>query len=100
MTKIFSKGGMIAVTNDGPKGPARIAKSGSIGLAIKNKVEIISNSKNDNETLYPPPNTFVNDGYLIVRPECIEFKKPEGEKTHQSCSKSFARKCVKRHWCR
>ena len=42
MTKIFSKGGMIAVTNDGPKGPARIAKSGSIGLAIKNNVKIIS----------------------------------------------------------
>ena len=42
MTKIFRKGGMIAVTNDGPKGPARIAKSGSIGLAIKNNVKIIS----------------------------------------------------------
>ena len=42
MTKIFSKGAMIAVTNDGPKGPARIAKSGSIGLAIKNNVKIIT----------------------------------------------------------
>ena len=42
MTKIFSNGGMIAVTNDGPKGPARIAKSGSIGLAIKNNVKIIT----------------------------------------------------------
>ena len=42
MTKIFSKGGMIAVTNDGPKGPPRIAKSGSIGLAIKNNVKIIT----------------------------------------------------------
>ena len=42
MTKIFSTGGMIAVTNDGPKGPARIAKSGSIALAIKNNVKIIT----------------------------------------------------------
>ena len=42
MTKIFNNGGIIAVTNDGPKGPARIAKSGSIGLAIKNKVKIIT----------------------------------------------------------
>jgi len=42
MTKIFSNGGMIAVTNDGPKGPPRIAKSGSIGLAIKNNVKIIT----------------------------------------------------------
>ena len=38
MTEIFNGGGIIAVTNDGPKGPARIAKSGSIGLAIKNNV--------------------------------------------------------------
>ena len=42
MTKIFKRGGIIAVTNDGPKGPPRIAKSGSIGLAIKNNVKIIT----------------------------------------------------------
>ena len=42
MTEIFNRGGIIAVTNDGPQGPARIAKSGSIGLAIKNNVKIIT----------------------------------------------------------
>ena len=42
MTEIFKNGGIIAVTNDGPKGPSRIAKSGSIGLAIKNNVKIIT----------------------------------------------------------
>jgi lysophospholipid acyltransferase (LPLAT)-like uncharacterized protein len=42
MTEIFKGGGIIAVTNDGPKGPARIAKSGSIALAIKNNVKIIT----------------------------------------------------------
>ena len=42
MTEIFKRGGIIAITNDGPKGPARIAKSGSIGLAIKNNVNIIT----------------------------------------------------------
>ena len=42
MAKIFKKGGMIAVTNDGPKGPSRIAKSGSIGLAIKNNIKIFT----------------------------------------------------------
>ena len=42
MTEIFKEGGIIALTNDGPKGPARIAKSGSIGLAIKNNVKIIT----------------------------------------------------------
>ena len=42
MTEIFKGGGIIAVTNDGPKGPARVAKSGSIALAIKNNVKIIT----------------------------------------------------------
>ena len=42
MTEIFNRGEIIAVTNDGPKGPARIAKSGSIALAIKNNVKIIT----------------------------------------------------------
>ena len=42
MTEIFKGGGIIAITNDGPKGPPRIAKSGSIGLAIKNNVKIIT----------------------------------------------------------
>ena len=42
MTEIFKEGGIIAVTNDGPTGPAKIAKSGSISLAIKNNVKIIT----------------------------------------------------------
>ena len=42
MKKIFKEGGIVAVTNDGPKGPARIAKSGSISLDIKNNVNIIT----------------------------------------------------------
>ena len=42
MKKIFNNGGMIAVTNDGPKGPPKIAKSGSVGLAIKNNVKIFT----------------------------------------------------------
>ena len=39
MTEVFNKGGIIAMANDGPKGPIRVAKSGSIGLAIKNNVK-------------------------------------------------------------
>ena len=31
---------IIAITNDGPKGPARIAKSGSFSLALKHNVNI------------------------------------------------------------
>ena len=33
---------IIAITNDGPKGPANIAKKGSVSLAIKNQAHIIA----------------------------------------------------------
>ena len=33
---------IIAITNDGPKGPPHVAKQGSISLAIKKKVQIIA----------------------------------------------------------
>ena len=42
ISEIFNNGGIIAVTNDGPKGPLQIAKSGSASLAIKKNVKIIS----------------------------------------------------------
>ena len=35
---------IIAITNDGPKGPAKIAKSGSIALALKYNAHIIAMS--------------------------------------------------------
>jgi len=42
MTDVFKNGGIVAVTNDGPKGPSRIAKAGSTGLAIKYNVNMIT----------------------------------------------------------
>jgi len=42
MAEVFKKGGIVAVTNDGPKGPPRIAKAGSTSLAIKYNVNIIT----------------------------------------------------------
>lgn len=44
MSRIFnlSATNIVAVTNDGPKGPARIAKSGSLALALKKNVQIIT----------------------------------------------------------
>ncbi|SVD21073.1 uncharacterized protein METZ01_LOCUS373927, partial [marine metagenome] len=42
MADIFKNAGIIAVTNDGPKGPPRIAKAGSTGLALKYNVQIIT----------------------------------------------------------
>jgi len=42
MDKTFKEGGIIAITNDGPKGPVRVAKLGSIGIALKNNANIIT----------------------------------------------------------
>ena len=42
MAEVFKNAGIIAVTNDGPKGPPRIAKAGSTGVAIKYNVQIIT----------------------------------------------------------
>ena len=42
MAEVFRNGGIVAVTNDGPKGPPRIAKAGSTGLAIKNNVSMVT----------------------------------------------------------
>ena len=40
--QFLKKGGIICVTNDGPKGPAQIAKPGSALIAIKQNVKIIT----------------------------------------------------------
>jgi len=42
MAAVFKSAGIVAVTNDGPKGPPRIAKAGSTGLALKYNVQIIT----------------------------------------------------------
>ena len=44
MNRIFDAPGtsIIAVTNDGPKGPSRIAKPGSLAIALKKDVQIIT----------------------------------------------------------
>ena len=41
MAEVVKNGGIVAVTNDGPKGPPRIAKAGSTGLAIKYNVSMV-----------------------------------------------------------
>jgi len=42
MEKIFNNSGLVAITNDGPKGPNQIAKRGSISIALKCKANIIT----------------------------------------------------------
>ena len=45
MTKLLQKSDtVIAITNDGPKGPAKIAKRGSLSLAMKARANIIAMS--------------------------------------------------------
>lgn len=45
MTKLLkSNDSIIAITNDGPKGPSKIAKKGSVTLAIRNNANIIAMS--------------------------------------------------------
>ena len=43
MMELFNKErSIVAITNDGPKGPAFIAKKGSVALALKKEVQIIT----------------------------------------------------------
>ena len=44
MNRIFDAPGtsIISVTNDGPKGPPRIAKAGALALALKKEIQIIT----------------------------------------------------------
>ena len=42
MADVFKNGGIVAVTNDGPKGPPKIAKGGSTTIAIKYNVQVIT----------------------------------------------------------
>jgi hypothetical protein len=43
LIKLFQKNNsIIAITNDGPKGPPMVAKKGSIALALKNNAQIIA----------------------------------------------------------
>lgn len=43
MTELFHiNDSIVAITNDGPKGPPFVAKKGSIALALKNNVQIIA----------------------------------------------------------
>ena len=42
MAEVFQNSGIVAVTNDGPKGPPRIAKAGSTGLAVKYNAQMIT----------------------------------------------------------
>ena len=88
MVEVFKNAGIVAVTNDGPKGPSRIAKAGSTGLALKYNVQIITitgsatkywQMKSWDRFMLPKPFGKIQ---LIVSPPLDiteELKKPEEE---------------------
>ena len=64
MQQIFNQGGVVAVTNDGPKGPPYIAKAGSVSIAMKNNVQIISIT--GSATKYWKMNSW--DSFILPKP--------------------------------
>ena len=83
MAEVFKNAGIIAVTNDGPKGPPRIAKAGSTGVALKYNVQIITITgsatkywqiKSWDRSMLPKPFGTIQ---LIVSPPLIISEKPK-----------------------
>jgi hypothetical protein len=83
MADVFKNAGIIAVTNDGPKGPPRIAKAGSTGLALKYNVQIVTitgsatkfwQMKSWDRSMLPKPFGTI---YIIVSPPLDISKKPD-----------------------
>ena len=76
---------VIAITNDGPKGPPMVAKKGSVMLALKNNAQIIAVSGEASQYWKLPS----WDGTIIPKPFStiyIQFSKPlnnniEGDET-------------------
>ena len=83
MAAVFKSAGIVAVTNDGPKGPPRIAKAGSTGLALKYNVQIITitgsatkywQMKSWDRSMLPKPFGTI---HIIVSPPLYVSEKPE-----------------------
>mgnify|MGYP000019867990 CR=1 FL=1 len=83
MAKVFKNAGIIAVTNDGPKGPPRIAKAGSTGLALKYNVQIVTitgsatkywQMKSWDRSMLPKPFGTI---HIIVSPPLDISEKPD-----------------------
>ena len=76
LIKLFKKqGSIVAITNDGPKGPAMIAKKGSVALALKNNAQIIAISSEASRfwTLPSWDKTIIPKPFSTIH---IQFSKP------------------------
>ena len=83
MAEAFKNAGIIAVTNDGPKGPPRVAKAGSTGLALKYNVQIVTitgsatkfwQMKSWDRSMLPKPFGTI---HIIVSPPLDISEKPD-----------------------
>ena len=83
MADVFKNAGIIAVTNDGPKGPPRIAKAGSTGLALQYNVQIVTitgsatkfwQMKSWDRSMLPKPFGTI---HIIVSPPLDISEKPD-----------------------
>jgi len=83
MADVFKNAGIVAVTNDGPKGPPRVAKAGSTGLALKYNVKIVTitgsatkfwQMKSWDRSMLPKPFGTI---HIIVSPPLDISEKPD-----------------------
>ena len=83
MADVFKNAGIVAVTNDGPKGPPRVAKAGSTGLALKYNVQIVTitgsatkfwQMKSWDRSMLPKPFGTI---HIIVSPPLDISEKPD-----------------------
>jgi hypothetical protein len=90
MMVIFDKNNsVVAITNDGPKGPPYIAKKGSVSLALRRGVQIIAVSGTATKywTLTSWDQTVIPKPFSTVY---IQFAAPFSEKTNLSNDESMA----------
>ena len=92
MAEVFNNAGIVSVTNDGPKGPTRIAKEGSTATAIKYKAQIITitgsatkywQMKSWDRFMFPKPFGTIQ---LVVSPPLDKTKKLISEEEVQLLS--------------
>lgn len=90
MMKLFNnKDSIIAITNDGPKGPAFVAKKGSVTLAIKHSAQIMAVSGTASEywTLPSWDKTIIPKPFSTIY---IQFANPLIYKVDSSIEESVA----------
>ena len=90
MIKLFRvDNSIVAVTNDGPKGPPFVAKKGSVALALKNNVQIIAVSGTATKYWSLPSwdKTIIPKPFSIIH---VQFSDPFIDKIDSTVSENVA----------